>query len=192
MISTSFRVSHMRRLVLPGIIGLLVLVALAIPVTTSAHETRTVANDYELVVGFVNEPAIAEEVNGVLLEVTKSDQPVEGLADTIQAQIIYGDQTKDVTLTPSFDEPGVYTSSFIPTVPGDYTFRFYGQIEGVDVDESFTSSPEGFASVEPRSDYEFPAEEGNASREAAIPVIVGGVLLALGGLGLAVQRRRVS
>ena len=192
MLSTAFRLTYLRGLTLLGFTGLLALFALAMPLTTSAHETRTVADDYKFVVGFVIEPAIAGEVNGVLLEVTTGDQPVEGLSDTLQAQIIYGDQTKDVTLTPSFDAPGTYTSTFIPTAPGDYTFRFHGQIDGVDVDETFTSSPEGFDSVAPRSEFEFPAEEGSASREVAMPATVGGVLLALGGLGLTVHRRRTS
>lgn len=189
MIFTASRVSHTRQFFLLGIVGLLALVTLAIPLTTSAHETRTVATDYEFVVGFVNEPAIAGDTNGIWVSVTRGDEPVEGLAGSLQAQVLYGDQTRDATLTPSFDEPGVYTSTFIPTAAGDYTFRFYGQIDGVEVDESFTSSPEGFDSVAPRSEYEFPSEEGSASRELAMPVVVGGVLLAIGGFGLAVRRR---
>ena len=192
MLFTAFRLLHLRGLTLLGITSLLALFTLAAPLGVSAHETRTVADDYAFVVGFVTEPAIAGEVNGVLLEVTTGDQPVEGLSDTLQAQIIYGDQTKDVTLTPAFDAPGTYTSTFIPTASGDYTFRFHGQIDGVDVDETFSSSPEGFDSVAPRSEYEFPSEEGSTSREVAMPAIGGGVLLALGGLGLTVHRRRAS
>ena len=187
-----FRVSHMRQLVLLGVAGLLALVTLAIPLAASAHETRTVADDYEFVVGFVNEPAIAGEVNGIWLSVTSGDEPVEGLAGTLEAQVLYGEQTRDATLTPSFDEPGVYTSTFIPTAEGDYTFRFFGQIDGVEIDESFTSSPEGFDSVAPRSEYEFPSEESSAGVELAMPVLVGGVLLAVGGLGLAARRRNAS
>ena len=192
MLFTTFRLTQTRRLSMLGFTGLLALLALAMPLTTFAHETRTIADDYDFVVGFVTEPAIAGEVNGVLLEVSTGDEPVEGVSDTLQAQIIYGDQTKDVTLTPSFDAPGTYTSTFIPTASGDYTFRFHGQIDGVDVDETFTSSPEGFDSVAPRSEFEFPAEESSTSREVAMPALVGGVLLALGGLGLTVHRRRTS
>ena len=185
-------VSRPRGRHLLAVAGLLALAMVAIPLTASAHENRTVADDYEFVVGFVTEPAIAGEVNGVLLEVSSGGQPVEGLSDTIQVQIILGDQTKDVTLTPAFDAPGTYTSTFIPTVEGDYTFRFQGEIEGLAIDETFTSSPEGFASVEPRSDYEFPAAESSAVRSVALPALVGAVLLAVGGAGLAIRQRRTS
>jgi hypothetical protein len=189
MPSTAYRASHARRLILPVIAGLLALVAMALPLAVSAHETRAVATDYEFVVGFVTEPAIAGEVNGIWVSVSKGDEPVEGLAGTLQAEVIYGDQTREATLTPSFDEPGVYISTFIPTAEGDYTFRFHGQVEGVDIDESFTSSPEGFHSVAPRSEYEFPGEEGSSSRELVMPVIVGGALMVIGGLAIAMRRR---
>jgi len=134
----------------------LAVVALAMPATSLAHETRTVATDYDVVIGFIEEPAIQNDTNGIWLEVTKGGEPVEGLADTLKAQVIYGDQTREATLTPAFGEKGVYTSVFIPTEPGDYTFRIYGTIDDVDVDETFTSSPEGFDSVAARADYELP------------------------------------
>lgn len=189
---TALRVSYTRWLSLLGVVGLLALVMLAIPAASSAHETRTVATDYEFVVGFINEPAIAGDTNGIWVSVTSSDEPVEGLAGSMEAQVLFGEETRDATLTPSFDEPGVYTSPFIPTAEGDYTFRFFGEIDGVEIDESFTSSPEGFDSVQPRSDFEFPAaeEEGSVERTVAMPVLVGGALLVIGGLGLAVRRTR--
>ncbi|MEJ7839930.1 MAG: hypothetical protein WKF81_14045, partial [Thermomicrobiales bacterium] len=59
--------------------------------TVSAHETRVVLTDYSFVVGFVNEPAISGDTNGIFIEVTKADVPVEGLADTLQSRVIFGD-----------------------------------------------------------------------------------------------------
>lgn len=172
---------------------LLALLASLTPIFVSAHETRTVAEDYEFVVGFINEPAIANDTNGVWVRVTKGDEPVEGLAGTLQAEVLYEDQSMEATLRPSFNEAGVFTSPFIPTAAGDYTFRFFGQIEGIDVDESFTSSPEGFDSVKPRSDYEFPAsEEGSATRSVAMPAAVGSALLVMGAFGFAVRRRSAA
>lgn len=164
--------------------------AIIMPRPTSAHEERTVADTYDLVVGFTGEPAIADEMNGVLLEVSKAGSPVEGVGDTLQVQLIWGDETKDLDLTPIFDQPGGYTAPFIPTVEGDYTFRFFGEIEGVAIDETFVSSPEGFDSVQPRSNYEFPAKEGERIGMVAMPTLLAGIVLAAGAGALVMRRRQ--
>lgn len=176
--------------------ALVVAAILSLPTAgVSAHETRVVATDYSFVVGFIDEPAVQNDTNGIWVEITKADKPVLAASDTLKAQVIFGDQTRDLTLTPAFGEEGVYQSVFIPTQPGDYTFRFYGQLEGVAVDESFTSSPEGFDSVAARSDLEFPLPPANGGRQEtgavtlAFPVVVGGAVLALGAGALAIRRR---
>lgn len=181
-------------ILLAGCAMLLALIAF-FPIPASAHETRTVGTDYEFVVGFINEPAIQGDTNGMVLEITKGGQPVLGAADTLQAQVSTGDQVQDMTLTPAYGEDGVYQSVFIPTQPGDYTFRFFGDLEGVAVDETFTSSPEGFDSVAARTDFEFPAQtDANGSRrdgplDLAFPMIAGGLVLAVGTVGFAIRRR---
>ncbi|MBA2760194.1 MAG: hypothetical protein H0U38_10965 [Chloroflexia bacterium] len=189
---TLSRVPRVHGFFMIGAIGVIALVMATMPLGASAHETRTVADDYEFVVGFVNEPAVVDEFNGIWLSVASGDEPVEGLADTLQAEVLLGEETLEAPLRPSHGEPGVYVSNFIPTAESDYTFHFFGEIDGVEVDETFTSSPEGFDSVAPRSDFEFPAaqEEGSAERTVAMPVLVGVVLAALGGIGFAVRRQR--
>ncbi len=175
----------------------LTVITLLQPLTTSAHETREVATDYSFVVGFIDEPAVQGDTNGIWLEVTMAEAPVLGLADTLQAQVIFGDQTRDMTLTPAFGEEGVYEAVFIPSEPGDYTFRFFGQIDGVDVDETFTSSPEGFDSVAARVDLEFPGSTGEVggsdddTASVAMPIAAGAVVLLL-GVGALTLRRRVA
>ncbi len=169
-------------------------VALAQPLVSSAHETREVATDYSFVVGFINEPAIQGDTNGIYLNVTMAEAPVLGLADTLQAQVIFGDATRDMTLSPAFGEEGVYEAVFIPSEPGDYAFRFFGQIDGVDVDETFTSSPEGFDSVAARADLEFPGSEGEVggtdTTSLAMPLAAGAIVLAIVGAGGLALRRR--
>ncbi len=168
--------------------------ALVQPFAASAHETREVATDYSFVVGFIGEPAIQGDTNGIWLEVTSAEAPVPGLADTLQAQVIFGEETRDMTLTPAFGEDGVYEAVFIPTAPGDYTFRFFGQVNGVDVDETFTSSPEGFDAVRARSELEFPGTgevgTGDNTTSVAMPLAAGAVVLLIGLAGFAVRRRR--
>ncbi len=152
-------------------------VVVLLPLIATAHEEREVADGrYNLVVGFIDEPAYVGEKNGLILEVADlsapatpaaegeedhGGSPVLGLAETLQAEVIYGDQTMELELVPAFDHPGTYYGYFFPMADGDYTFRVFGDIEGAVIDESFTSSPEGFASVEPREPLEFPKEESS-------------------------------
>jgi hypothetical protein len=141
----------------------------------SAHEHRAVGN-YELTVGFLNEPALLNEPNGLSLEVMffadgvaeedaaegehaeEEGEPVEGLEETLQAEVIVGGgaNTKELQLEAAFGEPGAYEGMFIPTLAGDYTFHIFGEIDGTPVDESFDSGPETFSSVESLEDLEFP------------------------------------
>lgn len=184
-----------RRTILLGSWAIVLATLAFMPVPASAHETRNVGTDYEFVVGFINEPAIQGDTNGISLRITKGGQPVVGAAGMLQAQVGFGDRVKDLTLSPAYGEDGVYESVFIPTEPGDYSFRFAGNVEGVAVDETFTSSPEGFDSVQQRSEFEFPASDaGNANRrdglrDMTFPVIAGGLVLALGTVGVAFRRR---
>jgi hypothetical protein len=137
--------------------AMLAMTSMLMPFSASAHESRKVATDYVFVVGFLDEPAIQGDTNGISLEVTKADKPVTGLDLTLKAEIIVGDQKKEVALSPVWKTDGSYEAVFIPTQPGDYAFRFFGTVDGTTIDETFTSSPNGFDSVAPRTDYEFPA-----------------------------------
>ena len=152
------------------LVSLLVASATALAWSASAHEHRTVGS-YELVVGFLNEPAVSGELNGLSLRVTVTPgadaaatpgaeaegAPVEGLETTLQAEVIYGDQRMPLTLAPAWQDPGHYTAPLIPTQPGDYSFHIWGTINGVDVDETFTAGPETFSTVIDRTTLEFPA-----------------------------------
>lgn len=177
------------RAVAPLVALLLAVLALAAASPAAAHDQRDVG-DYTFTVGFINEPAIQGDTNGIWVEVMKGETPVTGLADTLQAQAIFGDQTRDFALVPAFGEDGVYEAVFIPTQPGDYTFRFFGQVEGVAVDETFTSSPEGFDSVAPRADLEFPAsDESGSTVRVAMPLAAGALVLVLAAGAYSLRRR---
>lgn len=201
--------------------SLVLLFAALLPFVASAHERREVADgQYRMVVGFLDEPAFVGLKNGLDLRVEKlgpaeaspaaenpaSEQgtpvagspaeeqgtPVEGLADTLKAEVIYGDQTMELELTPAYGEPGVYESVFFPMATGTYTFHIYGEIEGTPIDESFTSSPEGFSEVEPIEPLQFPQSEASLSSTAGVPATLGGLGLVLGGTGLWLRRRLVA
>jgi hypothetical protein len=151
--------------------------ALLTPALASAHEHREIADGrYSLVVGFKSEPAYTGFLNGLDLRVSDDSQatpaadggepvgaPVEGLEGTLQAEIIYGDQKMPLTLEPRFRMPGAYDAWVVPMAAGDYTYHIFGTIGDVQVDETFTSSPEGFSSVIDQTQIQFPKTTASTS-----------------------------
>jgi hypothetical protein len=151
---------------------------LAAPLTAQAHESRDIADgQYQMVVGFMNEPVFAGDKSGLEFwvydlggaatptagEEASDDEaagpPVEGLEETLQAEVIYEDQTLELPLTAKWDEPGGYNSVFFPTTAeGDYSFRIYGTINGTDIDETFTSGPETFGPIQDPAPLQFPQQ----------------------------------
>src|SRR5688500_17589558 len=92
--------------------------------TGLAHESRE-GGPYALVVGWAVEPALVEQPNSLSLRVTnlETDEPVEGLAETLEAEVLFGDQQRPLELRAQFGEPGAYSANVIPTRPGSYLFR---------------------------------------------------------------------
>ena len=84
---------------------------------------------------------------------------VTGLAETLQVDVSHLATGGLVTL--SFREsetvPGRYEAAFIPTAIGEYEFRIFGDIEGESVDETFTSGPDTFDTVESADAIQFPS-----------------------------------
>lgn len=157
------------------------------------------AGDYEVIVGFTGEPALVNQPNGLELRVAKGEgdsaTPVEGLEETLKAEISVSGQTMQLPLRAVWKTPGAYTSDIIPTEVGAYTIRVYGTIEGTDVDESITAGPDTFSEIEPTDNISFPAVSTNAngtsdggsdsSQTLAIAGLVAGLLgLAAGGFAL--------
>ena len=169
-----------------------------------AHEEREVG-EYSIEVGLIDEPVYTGQKSGLELGVSQAEQPVEGLETTLQATVTFGEETRDLPLEPRFGEPGWYESVFFPTAAGPYTFRIFGDIDGTAIDESFTSSPDGFSEVQDVTGGQFPvtlpaagdtardAQEGAAAAgTATLALIVGGAGLVAGlvALGLTLARRR--
>ncbi len=94
-----------------------------------AHEEREVG-DYTFEVGFIDEPVFTGQKSGLEFFVSRGEEPVEGLEETLQAEVTFGSQTRDLEVSPRFGEAGAYESVFFPTAAGPYTFRIYGEVEG--------------------------------------------------------------
>ena len=185
--------------VLGAVLTMLVITGVAL-----AHEERDVG-EYSIEVGFIDEPVYTGQKSWLELSVSQGEEPVEALEETLQATVTFGDESRDLPLEPRFGEPGWYESVFFPTAAGPYTFRIYGDIDGTAIDESFTSSPEGFSEVQDVVGGQFPVTlpaAGDTARDATagaaaagtatLALVVGGagLLAGLVALGLALARRR--
>ena len=148
-----------RRLLLAAIALAALMVSGAAPAL--AHVDVDVGDgQYVMEIGFRDEPAFLGQPNAVYLHVAKygtgGTEPVEGLASTLSVEVEKDGQTLNPPLVPMGE--GVYEAVFVPTVTGDYTFHITGKIGDATVDETVTSGPNTFNSVEPLSVIEFPVK----------------------------------
>lgn len=127
----------------------------------SAHEVRHVG-PYTFVVGFLNEPAYAQQQNSLDLTVCKGTtctytvqdglrilkNPVTDAEKTLKAEVLMGSAAPlALPLEPRYANPGKYASYFVPSATGSYTFHFSGMLEDLKIDEKFTSGPNTFGDV---------------------------------------------
>ncbi|MEX0763187.1 MAG: hypothetical protein WD208_09350 [Dehalococcoidia bacterium] len=138
----------------------------ATPLVAVAHEQRDV-DEYSFVVGFLNEPAYAGELNGVSVRITipgadesTPAEPVTGLEESLQVEVTHvpSEETKMMDLSPRFGDPGHYVAHMLPTAEGTYQFRFFGTINGLEVDETFISGEGTFDNVNSARSIQFPVE----------------------------------
>jgi hypothetical protein len=169
-----------------------ILAALLLMVSTAtalAHEVREVG-DVTFTVGFLDEPVYNGQKSGLDLRVSRGEEPVEGLEETLSAEVTFGGDSRDLPISPVFGEPGAYRSVFFPTAAGPYTFRISGSVDGQEVDESFSSGPDTFSEVQDVATGQFPVvlpAEGDTARDARAGAEAAGranIALALGGAGL--------
>lgn len=179
--------------------GALVALSLMLPAAALAHEQRD-AGKYHFVVGFLNEPSIQGQMNGIDLTVTTTadKKPVEGVDKSLKAAVIVGGNAASmpIELQARFGMPGKYAGYFMPTITGSYQFHFTGTINGDPVDETFESGPGRFDDVQPLQPLEFPQKVADpvtmqkqlddAQSAAATARLLGIIGVVAGVLGLAV------
>lgn len=128
----------------------------------AAHERRMVG-PYQLVVGWLEEPAFQGEPNAASVRITDPRvtpaKAMEGLERAITVEVRSGGIAPFTgTLRAVFGQPGLYALDVIPTLGGAYAFRIKGRIETLDFDETFESGPGRFNDVEPQSALQYPAK----------------------------------
>ena len=148
-----------KKLLIPAC--LLALIALLTSHQTAlAHEHITIG-DYELEIGWVEEPPIAGQQNAILVIVHDTsggeEQPVEDVSSLV-VNVSYGGQSKTLTLQPlGEDTPGQFVAPIIATVPGQYTVILGGTLGDTAVDAEV--EPE---EVQPADTLQFPSVEASA------------------------------
>jgi hypothetical protein len=156
--------------------AVLALVALAVfSIPALAHERREVGSS-SFVVGFFTEPAFESQANAASFRITSTDsgEPITGLEETLQLELTHlaTGESVETGLDTRFGDPGHYVFHFVPTAPGQYQFRVFGEINGEPVDATFISGPGTFSDIEPLADIQFPLklaaarEVENAARGA--------------------------
>ena len=137
------------------------LIPLTFATMADAHERRNVG-PYQLVVGWLLEPAFAGDMNAAFLRVTDTratpPKPVEGLDETLRVEIFHAGLGTPLKLgfRDIHGQPGSYAADFVPTKEGAYTFRIVGKIETLDIDERFESGPGRFDEVESPAALQYP------------------------------------
>lgn len=107
---------------------------LAVFVPAAAAHTPLAAGDYQLEVGWLQEPALMNRPNAVQVAITDHDgKPVVDLAsgDLSVVVSIAGQDSPRLPLAPVSDE---YRAVYVPLSAGTYTFNVVGSIHGTAVD----------------------------------------------------------
>jgi len=98
-----------------------------------AHEGVTVG-DYDLEIGWLTEPPITGQMNGIIVNVTTGDEkPVEDVSN-LTVSVLYAGQSKALILQPlSEDTHGQFIAPILPAAQGQYTVHLGGKLGDTDV-----------------------------------------------------------
>ena len=143
-------------------IGCVLPLALAVrPV--AAHE-HVIIGEYELTVGWRDEPAVTGSINGLDLGIQHhftngTTVWVVGNEGNMTARLTTGPISSPLkALAPQSGRPGWYTFDVIPTRAGSYSVRINGTLEGTAFDQTVPMDD-----VSPASDLAFPVTDPTAS-----------------------------
>lgn len=120
-----------------------------------AHE-ETIVGDIKIVGGWVNEPPLLNEFNGIELTITRNstDEPITNAVAQLDITVRKGTLTKSLDFQPS-EEPGVYVADILPTQVGLYEVLFRGSVAGQAIDSQVE-----IEDVEDTRALEFPPRQG--------------------------------
>jgi hypothetical protein len=150
-----------------------------------AHTTIHVG-DYDVEIGWVDEPPIVGQRNAVVVNVTNT-KATDSVVDIskLTVDVNYGGQTKTLTLQPlSEDTKNQYIGPILPLVAGQYTVQLRGQLDSTNISSDVT--PE---EVVPADTLAFPSAPAAQTQNAGLGLSgwlsVIGLIAGLSGLILA-------
>jgi hypothetical protein len=94
--------------------------------------------EYEIEIGFINEPNIVDDPNGIHVEIYREGKPFIGAQNDVQVQLSAAGKQKTLELEPAWGEEGVYEAHYTATVPTTVTASLVGTLEGVKIDLPYT------------------------------------------------------
>lgn len=150
------------KIALPLAASLLVLSFLAFSPRPALAHDEVEYGDVRITVGWVNEPPLVGQLNGISLEITRvsNDQPISNAHAQLDISIKKGSPTKSLDLQPQ-EEPGLYVARMLPTQTGQYVVVMKGTIAGQAVDGQVPVED-----VEDTARFEFPPGGTGVSDEA--------------------------
>ena len=136
----------------------------------SAHTVDSVG-DYRLEIGWMNEPVVTGETNGIelfvspmipnlSLEEQEFKNGITGLEDTLKMQLVFKEQKIMLPFSADHNIPGKYYAFVDPTEPGYYQANIVGKINDTNV--SLSMHP---PKVDDRSYIEFPLPEDSTTEQ---------------------------
>jgi hypothetical protein len=104
------------------------------PSPALAHE-ELCQNGICIVGGWVNEPPLVNQLNGIELEITRESdgQPITNAIAQLDVSVKKGTPTRSLDLAPQ-EEPGVYAAAILPTQTGQYAVVMRGTVAGQAID----------------------------------------------------------
>jgi hypothetical protein len=123
-----------------------------------AHE-EVVMGDISIVAGWVDEPPLVDQLNGIVLIITQvsNGQPVNNALAQADITLQKGAETRPLEFQPT-EEAGSYTATILPTQTGQYAVVMRGTIDGQTIDGQIE-----IEDVEGTARFSFPPATTNSS-----------------------------
>jgi hypothetical protein len=147
----------MRAAIAVAFVATLLLAAFSLRPAYAHNETEV--GDIRIIGGWVNEPPLVNQLNGVVLIVERvsDESPITNAFSSMDVSIVKGGQSKALNVVPG-EEAGTYVAEIIPTQLGQYAITLQGTISGQQIDTQLE-----IEDVEDSAGLNFPPSSGGGT-----------------------------